>query len=565
MINLNMDHNIVVLQCDGVTPLTCQNPIGLLNLPADAFKEIMSHLSLFSLLAMQFTSIKCRQVTRKKFRRRMFRFMKRKYQREISNDVVCHGIVPLKWLTTISKTWTPPDYCYAQDVPTLQWIKDRNLAMPKRYRNRAYNDQICPPKEVLNWLVESGIYDFSQEKVAKMGYYDILEKCKPRQGWIPSYHVLCWEISTGRKLSYGGREKESVIIALVGGGKRYIEGITFSTDGSVDTSDFVCQNTGSVHLSWALDNGYKISPSSFVSAVEANNIEALRFLKWYDPYSRLDLVLADESNPPCDDYYIRSRPYYNDDSGCPEYLLDVAIEEDHYDAVRWVIENYKISRQRHLLCSNLEILHYLKSRGFIWDASTYTIAIRDHNLKTIQYLHSQGVPWTKDQSLVRYGTSKNLQMSICCYLAQAGNIEIMKWCLDHGLSLDHRCINHANNLQMIQYLMSLELHPGGGTWESCMGNLKAIKWLARCGFKIPDYSVNVCRCYGSPDVVRWVEKHRNDIIQRDEEGTSDGLNTTEMEVIPLWLNWTNIIQRDEEGTSDGLNTTEMEVIPLWRN
>ena len=104
--------------------------------------------------------------------------------------------------------------------------------------------------------------------------------------------------------------------------------------------------------------------------VEANNIEALDYLKNYQQVKH------------------------------PEQLLDVAIEEDHYDAVEWILENCVISRQRQLLCSKIKILLYLQSKGFIWDASTYTVAIMNENFETIKYLYSKKVPWVEDENCI---------------------------------------------------------------------------------------------------------------------------------------------------------------------
>ena len=96
--------------------------------------------------------------------------------------------------------------------------------------------------------------------------------------------------------------------------------------------------------------------------------------------------------------------------------------------------------------------------------------------------------------------------SICTYLARAGNIEIMKWCLLNGLSLDNTCCDYASDIEMIKYLISLGLNPSSSTLESSMCNIKTFKWLIRNGLNPELDSLIRCRCYGSNDVSRWLDK-----------------------------------------------------------
>jgi hypothetical protein len=289
----------------------------------------------------------------------------------------------------------------------------------------------------------------------------------------PDYQTLCSEIDSGTKLSYWSH---FIVPCLVGGGRRCIQGQSASTDGGDNADWFVCQNTGTEKLKWAIEKGYKLSNDAFVSAVESNNIDALDILK---RESKSDIN--------------------------HEYLLDVAIEEDHYEATRWVIENFEISRKRQLLCSNIQILLYLKSKGFTWDASTYIEAIKNKDIDTIKYLREQEVPWIEDENLIRYGTGRNMYGTICHYLARAGDVETMKWCLNNGLPFGDKCCDDANTIDMIIYLIGLGSKVTSITWESCMNNIETFKWLAENGYGgLDEKTCHRCHCYGSNEVQQWI-------------------------------------------------------------
>ena len=137
----------------------------------------------------------------------------------------------------------PPNYCHAVDIETLEWIKRRNRDRDSTGVVTTILSENCPPREILSWMLDNQIEDFSLEQAAQMGYYDIVSRCQTKSQFFPDYpdyNVLCWEIDTGKKLSYYNR---SIIPCLVGGRKRYIEAVTASTDGGADVSEFVCRNT----------------------------------------------------------------------------------------------------------------------------------------------------------------------------------------------------------------------------------------------------------------------------------------------------------------------------------
>ncbi len=448
----------------------------------DCVRIIISNCDLFSLLCLQLTSNQLRSLSRKTYKRKMFRFDAAIYQLRIANSAAKYGVQSLEWLLTLNNAWTLPNYCHSVNIETLEWIKRRTLERVTNCDVIFILNKNCPTREILNWMLDNDIEEFSLEQVAMMGYYDILERSYIRPNLrsrfapdYPDYNILCWEIDNGKKLAY---YHSSIIPCLVGGGKRYIAAATSSTDGGADISNFVCTNTGIKKLDWAVKTGYQIEDDAFISAVEANNIEALDYLKSH-------------------------KEVHN-----AEQLLDVAIKENNYDAVYWIVENCLISLQRQLLCSNIEILLYLQNKGFMWDASTYTVAIMNEDLETIKYLHNNKVPWVEDEKLIRWGTGSNMNHSICSYLAISGNIEIMKWCLINGLSFDYSCCNYASDLEMIKYLISLGLNPSSSTLECSMCNIKTFKWLICNGVKPELDHLIRCHCYGSNDVKRWLDKHK---------------------------------------------------------
>ena len=291
----------------------------------------------------------------------------------------------------------------------------------------------------------------------------------------PTYESVCKKFESGSKMN--SHEQEETLVFLVGGGRRRIMNLSSSTDGWDDAEWFTCKNVGTKMFRRALKRGYKPTACVMVAAVEANNTKALDMMK--------DLTFMADG----------------------EVLLDVAIEEDNYEAAKWVLENCKVSRKRQLLCSNIDILELLKKFGFEWDASTYVNAIEKQDLPTIKYLHKRGVPWLENKKLVRYGCCENMCGTICDYLAQAGNVEIFQWCLAHSLPFDKNCCKKASTVPMIKFLVKLGSLPTAKTWISCCGNLDAIIWLYSHGYEANSNEYFDCMYYGSREVKKWIKHY----------------------------------------------------------
>jgi hypothetical protein len=454
----------------------------------DCFVDIISFCDLSSLFCLQFVSVSLRKISRKYYKAILYETHPREYQKTISNSAVEHGMNVLLWIDTLYSNWVPPSYCYARNIETLEWIKAKTLVSQPPHIVE-YINKYCPSRDIIEWMIKNHLLFFSLEEVAKQGYYDILEKCRDKICTeFPNYDVICWEIDTRRKIRYN----YDIIPFLVGGGKIYIQGVTASTDGCVDTSYFVCRNVGAKRLKWAYNHGYRVNIDAFYSAVESNNIEALDYLKIKFNF----LILNKPENALT--------------------LLDIAIEENHYNAVKWVLSNYEISRQRQLLCSNIKILLCLKEHGFIWDASTYINAILNRDINTIKYLCENGVPWICDKELMRWGTSKNMRYTLSEYLAEAGDVDIMKWCLANGCPLTDTCCEKANDINMIIYLISIGCPPNSQTIASSMQNVNTIKWLINYGIKPDDDTICRCQCYGSYAVKRWLGKYEHKINIADD-------------------------------------------------
>ena len=66
---------------------------------------------------------------------------------------------------------------------------------------------------------------------------------------------------------------------------------------------------------------------------------------------------------------------------------------------------------------------------------------------------------------------------------------------------------------MIKFLISLGLYPNQTTWDYCMHNLKAVKFLVANKCNISIDTLNRCYCYGHEDVIDWMNNN-NDLINQ---------------------------------------------------
>lgn len=473
------------------------------NLPLDCINNIVSYFNIFDLLCLQFTSIELRLISKKTLKCKKYspepdRQDEFNLSFEISNAAAQYGITTLRWISTLFKL-SSPGLSYAKDVETIKFIKSRIIenidefyyqylrfdiyAFKRGYREgrrtkREFANKIninCHNLDVLTWMVDNKIYEFIPSKVIDSGYYDILEKCDLTNGIYPDYNIICWQIDNNKLLKYNNY---ATAVFLVGGGKSHIMGQSLGDNGhSYDEAKwFKCRNVGSERLLHAIKNNVEINECVFTSAVEANNIDALNILKPYFVLEEYDI----------------------------ENLFDVAINEDHYETIKWIIENYDISRQRQLSCSNIKILEYLKMKGFVWDASTYLPAIENEDLDIIKYLYDKGVPWICEK----------MNYSICCRLIMAGNVSIMKWCLFHGVLFHYDHNNdyfiQPKNLEMMIYITNLGWKPTASTIKANKYNLKNIKWLTK-NHNLDKESLhkNVnsgYRNFGSYEVHKWVDE-----------------------------------------------------------
>jgi hypothetical protein len=421
----------------------------------------------------------------------------------IANNIASEGVELLKWSYTLFPNWPLPDYCYAMDVPTLEWIHSSN----KPKRDVTVRDNYCPPLEVLEWMIciaKPKIIGFNLNELAKNKYFDLLEKIHPDQlhefinSYQYQYELLCWMIDTNKPLT----QNYDILPFLAGGGKRSIIGRTRSTDGFMDVSYYKCKNVGAERVKHAIEIGYtikdywigliqfkgKINEEVFIAAVEANNIELLNYLHTHVKY----------------------------DSA--EDLFNIALDENHYETTEWLIDNYDINRSRQLLCSNVKILLYLKEKGFIWDASVYVNAICNHDLTLIQYFHENNVPWRKDKTLDRIphvGIRRCMRYSISKYIVKSGNVEILKWCISNNCPLSKNCCEYASTIPMIQYLTSLGYPPTSKTLRSLKDNVEGVNWLCHSGIKLENEDLIHCLFHGSTDVRLWFIKNKDEEILKE--------------------------------------------------
>lgn len=284
--------------------------------------------------------------------------------------------------------------------------------------------------------------------------------------WQKDREILCEKIDNCVNVN----KHELVAIRVVGGGKRWVQ--SYIT--SIDLSLIICHNTGADKLKWAIENNYPINNNTLVSAVKSNNINTLKVLKSYFSTRNYDFGKDISEN------VINAK-----------YLLDVGIEENHYEAIKWIIENYYVSRTHRLLSSNIQILIYLKNNGFELCSNNYITAIKDKNLDTIKYLYDQKVPYyTK---------------TISKHLIQESDTIITKWWLDKGLFFDSEYCRNADNIDIIKYFINIGIKPNDDTWKSCCKNLENMKWLKNNNYKLSDDMYTILYSESeNPEIKDWL-------------------------------------------------------------
>ncbi len=126
----------------------------------------------------------------------------------------------------------------------------------------------------------------------------------------------------------------------------------------------------------------------------------------------------------------------------------LAVKCDHLDILQWLVSiKHKIGNE---LCDgavdNLEIMHYLATKGCPWGESTCAKAAEIGNLRVIEYLLANGCPCDESactkaaenghlhilQFLVANGCPWN--KSACAKAAINGKMEVLYWLISNGCS-----------------------------------------------------------------------------------------------------------------------------------
>lgn len=159
-------------------------------------------------------------------------------------------------------------------------------------------------------------------------------------------------------------------------------------------------------------------------------------------------------------------------------FTDACVLEGNFDLLKWYYhQNYNEDLKKNAItCSlasgegNLEILKWLRKKGFAWDEETCTLAAYKGNLECLKWARENGCPWN----------NKTINIA-----AKRGNFECLKWAYENDLKFDINIFENAiegGNLDCVKWLKSKRECSKG--MSPCFtaarhGQLEILKWLKK--------------------------------------------------------------------------------------
>jgi hypothetical protein len=191
-------------------------------------------------------------------------------------------------------------------------------------------------------------------------------------------------------------------------------------------------------LEWAkMHNGFRYDSNMLIACVQNEDIDILRYI--------------------CDDCT------HLDDFKSNAYIIDSALRK-----------------------GNLEIVKYLRNKGFDWGYNSFNVAveyvgvndIRANNkyYKLIEYLIFNYCRFNRKTSAVA---------------ARHGNLELLKCLVDNGCEFNKLTFAKAvtnDNLDVLKYLKKIKCAYSKNIYESAINanNIKAVNWLIKNNFQQPE-------------------------------------------------------------------------------
>jgi hypothetical protein len=203
-----------------------------------------------------------------------------------------------------------------------------------------------------------------------------------------------------------------------------------------------------------------------ISAVEANNIDILKFLR--------EENILDENA-----------------------LIATALAYNNINIIKKFSDILRVSAVDHILSKSkinslsVNTVKYLCSMGYELSQCSYYLVVND--IEAIKFLFQTGIKWPK------YISSE---------MSENGNIEILSWCLEKGCVLEETAINYSKTLKMFKYLETKGLIPVLENFYH-FPTLDIIKHYISKKYKITEKLITWLDMRGSNKIKKWIKKHRN--------------------------------------------------------
>jgi hypothetical protein len=147
---------------------------------------------------------------------------------------------------------------------------------------------------------------------------------------------------------------------------------------------------------------------------------------------------------------------------------------------------------------HLELLKYLREKGYEWDESTCAYAASEGHVHVLEYLRTNGCPWSSH---------------LCLHFAAAGNhLDTLKWLREHGCPWDSNLTAVAaenGHFEMLKWL-----HEHGCPWDEdtlssavVNGRLDMIKWLRENGCPWNEAATAVAAGCGQLETLIWLHEN----------------------------------------------------------